>query len=576
VGLLFRVTVRPALTVSFVWVLGVWVIGEGMGMLLTGTATAQTGAPGSVLLYGLLGLMAWPRPARRYAPDWSDRPTGIATSAAAQGIGRSITPLAVWAGYWWLAAVLFLLPANRTTTSVQSAIVGMADGQPSWYARFLTDLGNLFSTSGTQTAWILAIIAVAIGLAPLVARKPGIYLALGALFAFLLWIAGQGLIGNLFTGNDTDPNTGPIILLLAAAMVPTVIASKGEWRSPAGEILRRVPAVGILGVVGLGAALAIAASYPATSSESSTTAMSGMAMGGSSGAGITASSGESVTASTCRPGHNGTQIAGLDLANSPLMAMGPTPGASMNMNGADASAAAGFNTTKPGWHYIGPALPNDEARTLLNEGANGPNDIHMALSGCAARLTSGEDIAASQYVQETSAAVSGLANPFEAAAAGYVPASPTDYPVVYYVNPQIVAANAAARRTLDPQHVDGLMYAQTPSGQQVLAAAFYILPSTETSVPMPYGALVQWHRRTQVCGPTTATASATTTSSANVGMPLDITGFPPCAAGTVLSPTPYMTMVWQVPVAGGPLAIQPPDIQIVEAAVMQMNGDNGS
>jgi hypothetical protein len=26
--------------------------------------------------------------------------------------------------------------------------------------------------------------------------------------------------------------------------------------------------------------------------------------------------------------------------------------------------------------------------------------------------------------------------------------------------------------------------------------------------------------------------------------------------------------VWQVPVAGGPLAIQPPDIQIVEAAIM--------
>ena len=36
--------------------------------------------------------------------------------------------------------------------------------------------------------------------------------------------------------------------------------------------------------------------------------------------------------------------------------------------------------------------------------------------------------------------------------------------------------------------------------------------------------------------------------------------------------TPYMTLVWQVPVAGGPLAIQPPDIQIVEAAIMQSLG----
>jgi hypothetical protein len=31
-------------------------------------------------------------------------------------------------------------------------------------------------------------------------------------------------------------------------------------------------------------------------------------------------------------------------------------------------------------------------------------------------------------------------------------------------------------------------------------------------------------------------------------------------------------MVWQVPVAGGPLAIQPPDIQIVEASVMASSG----
>ncbi len=566
VGLLFRRTVRPALAVSFVWALGVWVFGEGMGMLLTGTASALTGAPGSVLMYGLLGLMAWPRAPRRYAPDWSDQPTGIATSAAAQGIGRSITPLAVWAGYWWLAAVLFLLPNNRTTTSVQSAIVGMAQGQPGWYARFLTDLGNLFSTSGTQTAWVLAIVAVVIGAGPLIARRPGIFLALGALFAFLLWIAGQGLIGNLFTGNDTDPNTGPVIILLALAMTPTVIATRAEWRSPAGEVLRRFPAVGVLGIAGLGAALALSASYPAATAESANGAMSGMAMGGSgSGAGAQSSSNESVTASTCRTTGNGTtKIAGLDLANSPLMAMGATPGATMNMNGADASAAAGFNTTKPGWHYTGPAIPNAEAQSLLNEGNNAPNDVHMAVSGCAERLTSGEDIASQQYVQETSEAVSALASPSEAVAAGYVAASPTDYPVVYYVNPQIVAANAAARRTLDPQHVDGLVYVATPAGQQVLAAAFYILPASETSVPMPYGALVQWHRRTEVCGPATADPAA----------PLDITGYPDpsCPAGSVVQPTPYLSMVWQVPVAGGPLAIQPPDIQILEAAIMQTEG----
>ena len=129
------------------------------------------------------------------------------------------------------------------------------------------------------------------------------------------------------------------------------------------------------------------------------------------------------------------------------------------------------------------------------------------------------------------------------------------------MNPATLASNAAAKRTLDPQHLDGLIYATTPAGQQVQAGAFYVLPSTVPKPPMPDGALVQWHQRTAVCGPATPTPS-----------PLAITGFPPCATGTSQQATPYLSMVWQVPVAGGPLAIQPPDIQIVEAAIMQADG----
>jgi hypothetical protein len=433
----------------------------------------------------------------------------------------------------------------------------MASGQPGWYSHFLTSLGNLFSTTGTQTAWILAVVSVFIGLGPLVVRRPGWFLLAGSLFAFLLWISGQGLIGNVFTGSTTDPNTGPLIILLAAAMVPTVTASKAEWRSPAGELLRRSPAVAALGLAGLGAALALSASYPPAPAESSGSAMAGMAMGGNGTSGASGAASQSATASTCVPHQVGLQIAGLDLANTPYMIMSGTNG--MDMNGADASAAAGFNTTKPNWHYTGPALPQGEAEALLANGNNGPIDIHMAQSGCAARLTAAEEIGAAQYVQSTSAAVSRYASPAEAEAAGYVPVSPADYPVMYYVNPSIVAANAAARRTLSPEHVDGLAYATTPSGVPVLAAAMFILPAGETSVPMPYGALVQWHRRTQVCG----------TGTVKPATPLAITGFPPCPAGSVVQPTPYVSMVWQVPVAGGPLAIQPPDIQIVEAAIMQ-------
>jgi hypothetical protein len=279
--------------------------------------------------------------------------------------------------------------------------------------------------------------------------------------------------------------------------------------------------------------------------------MSGMTMAvGSTGTDPTASS------ATCTAGNNGTARSGLDLNNSPNMIMSGNLG--MNLNGTDANAAAGLNTTTANWHYTGPALPTALARELLADGGNGTGDIRMAASGCAPKLTFSEQISATQYVQATSSAAGRYTNPFQAVAAGYVAVSPTTYPVVYYVNPTIAAANAAAKRTLSPQHLDGLVYAAIPSGQEVLAAAFYLLPTTVAKAPMPYGALVQWHERTNVCGPLLSPS----------GLPLQITGVTPCGAGTVQKATPYMTMVWQVPVAGGPLAIQPADIQIVEAAVM--------
>jgi hypothetical protein len=241
------------------------------------------------------------------------------------------------------------------------------------------------------------------------------------------------------------------------------------------------------------------------------------------------------------------------------MSMG-APGANMNMNGTDASAAAGLNSTKENWHYTGPAFPTAFAQLLLANGGNNPNQIHMARAGCAVEPTFSDQINAAQYVVATTRAVAPYTNAAAAEAAGYQPVSPTNYPVVYYVNPDVVARNQAAGRTLDPAAVDGLVFATTPSGSQVLVAAMYLLPSTlGTDPPMPYGSLVQWHERTDVCVPTTEPA----------GTPLTITGFAPCPSGSTVGPTPYMTMVWQVPVAGGPLAIQPSDIQIVEAATMQ-------
>jgi len=53
--------VKELVIVSIVWAFIVWYGGEGMSMLLTGTASILTGAPGAVLLYPLLGFAVYPR-----------------------------------------------------------------------------------------------------------------------------------------------------------------------------------------------------------------------------------------------------------------------------------------------------------------------------------------------------------------------------------------------------------------------------------------------------------------------------------------------------------------------------------
>ena len=293
VGLLFRRTVRPALAVSFFWAFGVWFFGEGLGLIFTGSASALTGAPGSVFMYGLIGMMAWPR---LRTHDVTEQPVGMASSAAGQGIGGATTPLLVWSGYWALAAILFLLPNNRTSTSVSSAITGMSSGEPSAYSHFLNSFGNQFGSGGAWSAWLLAIGSLIVGFGPLLFRRPTPFLALGGLLAAFFWVSGQGL-GGIFTGSGTDPNTGPLVILLALAMVPAALPDPATWRSPFTLALARFPVLVVGGSVGLVAALFLSAVYPVAAQESSSTAMSGMA--GMSGASMTGSSGQTAATATC-------------------------------------------------------------------------------------------------------------------------------------------------------------------------------------------------------------------------------------------------------------------------------------
>ena len=515
VGMFFRKTVKPAIVVMAVWAFGVWWFGEGFGMLLTGAASPLMGAPGAVVLYPLIGLLVWPTEGRADTGADGVAP-GIPSSAAASGPLGSIAPLIAWSAFWTLSAVLWLLPDNRAGGSINSTLVSVSSAQPSWYAHVETAVANALPHSGSGVPWLLAVISLAIAAGPLLSRRPAPFLVAGAAMQGLYWVTGMAM-GGILTGMGTDPNAAPLIALLAFAMLPTLHVVPA--RSPGRELVTRHPVTGTSApVVALAilvfsstypAAIVAASASPASASASARPAMAGMAMGGTTASG----SGRAKGTRMAMPGINGQ---------------------------ADTS-----------WHYTGPALPAQEQSvltTVFNETEKGHA---MQTPNCTVPPTGAQVESAMQLVQTTSSAVSKYKDLNVAKADGYFPITDTRYPVVHYLKYSYMQG----KYVLDPNHVQSLVYAFTPYGP-VLVAAMYLMPTVEDKGPMPGGCLTQWHAHTNLCtgGPTGSISGFSTDGV--------------CPAGESLLHTPEMLHVWQVPVPGGPLTMDPTDQQVVEAAIM--------
>jgi hypothetical protein len=204
-GIAWRPTVRLALAASVLWSLAVWFLGEGLGGVLAGPASLTDGAPGAVILYALLAVLLWPtkRPARFIAA----RPMGEKPA------------LILWTVLWASMAFFALQPAYRTPGGFSDEIKDMAGGQPAWVTWPVTHLASLLAGQGLLAAILLAaafaVTALGLWFAAPIARTA---LVLAVVLAAFLWLA-QGL-GGLFTGGSTDPNSGPLLVLLALAYWP--------------------------------------------------------------------------------------------------------------------------------------------------------------------------------------------------------------------------------------------------------------------------------------------------------------------------------------------------------------------
>ncbi len=188
-GIIWRPTVKLALAASVAWSLAVWWLGEGLGGVLTGSASPwNDGAPGAVIVYALLAVLLWPGGRDASASFVAGRP-----------LGRLPARL-LWLILW--ASMAFL--------TLQSASMPSPGQQASAFLALVFDL-----------------VAVAIFLPVPYARAAVIMAAIAATAS---WGIGEDF-GALFTGSATDPNTGPLLVLLAVAYWPARAASPSGNRN---------------------------------------------------------------------------------------------------------------------------------------------------------------------------------------------------------------------------------------------------------------------------------------------------------------------------------------------------------
>ena len=207
-SLLFRRNARVTLVCSMTWAGGIWYFGEGLGGLAGGHVTALLGAPGAACLSVVLALAAWPSSVNspeRNAFVRSERPPGWTRR--------------VWAVLWVGYAVLNLLPANISPSTLGSQLNANATMVPSWLGALDRWLARDVHAVGTGATVLLVTIELAVGLLVLGDgrfKTPAIWTGVG--LAALYWAAGQSF-GQLFSGQATDPSTGPLLILLGLVCV---------------------------------------------------------------------------------------------------------------------------------------------------------------------------------------------------------------------------------------------------------------------------------------------------------------------------------------------------------------------
>jgi hypothetical protein len=220
-GIAFRPTVRLALGASIAWAIGVWWFGEGLGGILNGGASPLNGAPGAVIIYALIAVLLWPADRHMSAPFVAARAVGVHVARA------------LWLVFWLSQAYFALTPANRAPQAVNGMIASMNSGEPGWLAAIERGGASLVANQGLASSIVLAVALVLIAIGVYLPRPfAKATLVLAIVVALVIWVVAQAL-GGILAGGATDPNSGPLLVLLALAYWPSRAVSESTGAAPA-------------------------------------------------------------------------------------------------------------------------------------------------------------------------------------------------------------------------------------------------------------------------------------------------------------------------------------------------------
>jgi hypothetical protein len=207
-GILWPRATRLALAASVPWAIGVWWLGEGLGGILMPTASPLTGAPGAVIIYALLAVLLWP-----------GRPDGHSSAVAYRGPAGTLGAQFAWLVLWGAMAVECVGPSYRPPDALAAAVLGTQAGEPGWIGAIDRSAGTALLGHGPLVCVLLAVALTVVASSVLVPSITRPALVIGIGLALLIWVVPENL-GGILTGSGTDPNTGPLLALLALAYWP--------------------------------------------------------------------------------------------------------------------------------------------------------------------------------------------------------------------------------------------------------------------------------------------------------------------------------------------------------------------